>query len=182
MFWLFDYSILWYISVVFLLIVFFGVVYYKINKVMPKNEQEKMKKNEYVLKLIDEKTALIRIIKWFVVVLYTGYALFEMYRECNSGSMFSGIITDVFIGPFLLLGETVVVGRLVCNLYNFIYYAIRSLREKNFSYLFVYSSLFKMSGMGIFICLVMIGVMVMCYMGLSVFFSNVDFCKLFRLR
>ena len=177
--WLFDYSILWDVGILFLLIAIFFGVCSKVNKVMPKNEQEKMEKNEYVLKLIDEKTSLIRIIKWFVVVLYTGYTLFEMYRDCNSGSMFSGLITDVFIGPFLLLGETVVGGRLVCNLYNFIYYAIRSLREKNLSYLFVYNSLFKMSGKGILICLVMIGVMVMCYMGLSVFFSNVDFCKMF---
>ena len=175
MFLLFDYSILWDISVVFLLIVFFLVVRSKINKVMPKNEQEKMKKNEYVLQLIEKKTSLIRKIKWSVVVLFTGYVLEFTIDTCDTSFIFNRLI---FV-PFLLLGGTVICGKLVCNLYNFIYYAIRSLREKNFSYLFVYSSLFKMSGMGIFICLVMIGVMVMCYMGLFLFFLKVDFCKLF---
>ena len=173
---LFDYSILWDISVVFLLIVFFLVVRSKINKVMPKNEQEKMKKNEYVLQLIEKKTSLIRKIKWSVVVLFTvGWGTYIVVA-CNAGSF---IFSNFVFIPFLLLGGTVICGKLVCNLYNFIYYAIRSLREKNFSYLFVYSSLFKMSGMGIFICLVMIGVMVMCYMGLFPVFSRVDFCKLF---
>ena len=155
--WLFDYSILWDISVVFLLIVFFLVVRSKINKVMPKNEQEKVEKNEYVLKLMDEKTALIIKIKWYVVALFTGYILFELCRSCGYSGL-RGAIVYVFGGSFLLFGGTVVGGRLVCNLYNFIYYAIKSLREKNLSYLFVYSSLFKMSGKGFFICFVLLGV------------------------
>ncbi len=154
---LFDYSILWDISVVFLLIVFFLVVRSKINKVMPKNEQEKMEKNEYVLQLIEKKTSLIRKIKWYVVSLFTGYILFELCRSCGHSGL-RGLVVYVFGGTFLLFGGTVVGGRLVCNLYNFIYYAIKSLREKKLSYLFVYSSLFKMSGKGVFICFVLLGV------------------------
>ena len=147
MFWLFDYSILWDIGVVFLLIVFFLVVRSKINKVMPKNEQEKMEKNEYVLQLIEKKTSLIRKIKWYVVALFTGYILFELCRSCGPSGL-RGLVVYVFGGPFFLFGGTVVGGRLVCNLYNFIYYSINSLREKKLSYLFVYSSLFTMSGKG----------------------------------
>ena len=173
---LFDYSILWDIGVVFLLIVFFWVVRSKINKVMPKNEQEKVEKNEYVLQLIEKKTSLIRKIKWFVVVLFTVYWGEFTVGACNAGSF---IFSNFVFIPFLLFGGTIICGKLVCNLYNFIYYAIRSLREKNFSHLFVYSSLFEMSGMGIFICLVMIGVVIVCYSGVFVFFVNVDFCKLF---
>ena len=180
MFWLFGYSVLWYISVVFLLIVFFWVVRSKINKVMPKNEQEKMEKNEYVLQLIEKKTSLIRKIKWYVVSLFTGYILFELCRSCGHSGL-RGLVVYVFGGTFLLFGGTVVGGRLVCNLYNFIYYAIKSLREKKLSYLFVYSSLFKMSGKGFFICLVLLGVIqvLIQYIGMFVALLLGNVCKMF---